>query len=138
MLPLKEACVLLLLLFLSDASSSALGRDWNTRRQECGCDRRTQERAASCLRLRGGSYLSGQDTKPVIIRKPRPAESSQSKPKQGDAAKESPTEVSHEIKTAIMKARQAKKMTQKDLAQALNESVEQLYLTSCRALLTLM
>jgi hypothetical protein len=88
---------------------------------------------ATVLRLRGGmSYFQGADFKEVIIRggsAPKKPEASQSKPT-GAAQKprkddDGPVqEMPHELKIAIMKARQAKNMTQKQLAQALNIQVQ--------------
>lgn len=79
------------------------------------------------LRLSGGSYNQGVDLKEVVIRGSS-AKTGAKKPPSGEAPRprkkaddDGPGQsMPHELKVAIMKARQAKNMTQKQLAVQLN------------------
>lgn len=81
----------------------------------------------SVLRLSGGSYHHGVDLKEVVIRGSS-SKAGGKKPPSGDAPRprkkaedDGPGQsMPHELKVAIMKARQAKNMTQKQLAVQLN------------------
>lgn len=102
----------------------------------------SQLKRGGAMRLRGGvNYHMGVDLKPVIIRGgSAPKSSASTGDKQGDTVRRGsspkgprpkndddigpPQEMPHELKLAIMKARDLKKMNQKQLALALNIPVQ--------------